>query len=361
MGLRSLLASLLSLLLTPLHADLEVRYFIGQFESDQVIELEQTDSSVPRHRRSTFSLTTRIETDDAGPQFLPAPNVALPAGATGSIRAEDFTTIDPNSARFSHETTEIDGLLGYPPGDYVLTFRTADDDCSRIETLARRLDDPPGESPYNLRTRIINKSGWHDGKLCLPKENLIIRWETIGSGLIVFGDREEENRISIRDAETRDLAYADHLSEASEPVYPQIVLPGQQGVDLSHLDALVNGRTYEVELEKRRTTIVIMGDTQSEHTVTLRTKFLLYVDPSAPLPPSPKLEVASDDARSEFYIWWDADPDHDYLVVEGLSVMAGAGGGQSGKLTAPGQLEAHSFSKPTASGREFFRILTIPK
>ena len=149
--------------------------------------------------------------------------------------------------------------------------------------------------------------------------------------------------------------------ETGGAYYPQLRAGGWQGVDLNRVGAIVEGRTYEVVLEKCQFTLSFFGDFEIEDTMISRVVFELFVDPELPSPEPLELEVSTDDETGTFEIAWSPDEDFDYLVLSELETLVPDRGPQTLFSTPAEPAQDHVFTDQITGPRQFYVVLPIPK
>ena len=338
------------------------RIFGASIEVSQVTEAVQTDASRPEVDFSRIGIVTDLIHDDPefDPQVNPIAEIELPDGASGTFDPDDWLPESEFEAFLEVESDTEDGEQLFPPGEYLFTFRSPDDVCV-AEVQFPRLDYLSLDGGVS-RPRVLNASGWRDGKLHLPVGGVFLRWERMGRGEFVMGDTEQWTRIRVVDLELESVVYEDFVEPDLFQAVTHPVLRGGdwQGVDLNGVEGIASGRCYEVILEKVQRTIVIDGGELFDQR-TSRVVFEFFVDPEMPNPQVQGLKVSTDDVAGLVELSCEPDPDFDYLVLSGLDTLVPTGGPQTYFETAPEPVGNHVFSDAITRQRQFYLVLPLPK
>ena len=322
----------------------------------QETNLTQLDSVAPLHVRSVLSMEMDhffvYRDGDISPDSV---EFELPTGATGVITEEEIMfTEDRYKSSYRYESAVDDFSERFPKGIHTVTIRGGDGACVGSRQFLR--EEFAGETEGQT---------WRNGKLHLPKEALVLRWEVMEPGLFVQFDTEGISQVRVSDAKTGEQIFSGTMAELANIEDDPFHWVGvQQGLNLSDQPDIVEGETYDVHLEQIQTTEVVDGNTLVETKLISRLSFKLFVDPDAPVPQMPRLDIATDDGAGTVSISWMPDPDTDYLVAADNRLFLDSIPGQPlALLITPESATSELSFTESISGdtRRFYRVFPIPK
>ena len=331
----------------------------------QLIESEQTDASGPQHRASSLAIDIfSLWDEEFGPVVETAPEVVLPEGATGTIASADFVGDDTNSIYF-FESGEDDAFERFPAGDYTFNFSSEDDSCLvEVDVLFLDFETFDGDQGSG-RPKVRNETGWKEGRLCLPKNRLVIRWDQVGDPVFQSGDTEITNQIKITDEISREVVLQSRIGDVFEngfAVYPRLLFGDQGGLDLSGMSSIVEGKTYDVVIDKTMESIWVDGDNEVVGTVTSLVSFKLFVEPPSTTR-SAQLHVSTDDEASTVSIRWTPQPDEEYIILNSaINGFIDFDLGLQTHFDEPAEPGGdHIFTDAITSDRKFYRVFSFLK